>query len=104
MTYKVIQFRADCSGRCGAIESLTASSSAIDLGAQYDLGALIPATIAVAVRNLGPQLQVNDRDQADDLPQRLQLGLTYRVPQVGRVARDTELYVAGDVIDDIDVG
>ena len=104
ITYKVLQFRADCSGSCGAIESLSASSSAVDIGAQYDLGALIPATLGVVVRNLGPQLQVNDRDQADDLPQRLQVGLSYRLPQVERVARDTELLVAGDLIHDIDTG
>lgn len=102
ITYKVLQFRADCTGSCGAIENLSASSSAVDIGAQYDLGALIPATVGVVVRNLGPQLQVNDRDQADDLPQRLQVGLSYRLPQVERVAKDTELLVAGDLIHDID--
>lgn len=102
ITYKVLQFRADCTGACGDIENLSASSSAVDIGAQYDLGAFIPATVGVVVRNLGPQLQVNDRDQADDLPQRLQLGLSYRLPQVERLAKDTELLVAGDLIHDID--
>ena len=104
ITYKVLQFRADCTGSCGDIENLSATSSAVDIGAQYDLGAFIPATVGLVIRNLGPQLQVNDKDQADDLPQRLQVGLSYRLPQVERMAKDTELLVAGDLIHDIDTG
>ena len=101
LTYKVLQFRADCTGSCGSLGELSATSSALDFGAQYDLGALLPATVAVAVRNVGPRLQFNDEDQSDDLPQRLQIGVSYRVPSMERVARDAELLVAGDVIGDI---
>ena len=100
VTYKVVQFRADCSGSCGALGNLSASSTAIDVGAQYDLGALVPASVALAVRNIGPRLQVNDRDQADQLPRRVQLGVTCRVPALARHVADTELRVAGDLIDD----
>lgn len=104
ITYKVLQFRVDCTGSCGPTGNLSASSSALDAGLQYDLGAYFPATIAVAVRNIGPRLQVNDRDQADALPQRLQIGISYRVPSMDRYARDTELRVAGDVIGDVRLG
>ena len=104
LTYKVLQFRADCTGSCGALGSLRASSSAVDAGVQYDLGAYIPATVAIAVRNLGPRLQVNDRDQSDALPQRMQIGVVYRVPGMERYAKETDLMVAGDVIGDVRLG
>ena len=104
LTYKVLQFRADCTGSCGSLGDLSATSSALDFGAQYDLGALLPATVAVAVRNVGPRLQFNDEDQSDDLPQRLQIGVNYRVPAMQRVAPEAELLVAGDVVGDIQLG
>jgi len=104
LTYKVLQFRADCTGACGSLGDLSATSSALDFGAQYDLGALLPATVAVAVRNVGPRLQFNDQDQSDDLPQRLQIGVNYRVPAMQKLSPDAELLVAGDVVGDIQLG
>ena len=104
VTYKIVQFRADCTGSCGTLGNLSASSTALDVGAQYDLGAIVPASIALAVRNVGPRLQVNDRDQADQLPRRVQLGITGRVPAFARRVKDAELLLSGDLIDDARIG
>ncbi|MGQ0714122.1 MAG: PorV/PorQ family protein [Gemmatimonadaceae bacterium] len=96
ITFKIVQFRIDCSSGC---ESQSGSSSALDFGAQYDLGFLAPVSIGVAVRNMGAPLQVNDSEQADPLPARIQIGVMYRVPGVERYAPQTELHLTGDVLD-----
>ena len=101
ITYKVLQFRVDCSGACPPSSAFVATTSALDFGAQFPLGRLAPATLGVAVRNVGPRLQVNDNPQSDPLPTRLQLGAMYRVGIVQRYAKDTELEVTGDLIDQV---
>lgn len=101
ITYKVLQFRVDCSGACPPSSAFAATTSALDFGAQFPLGSLAPATLGVAVRNVGPRLQVNDNPQSDPLPTRLQVGAVYRVGVVGRYAKDTELEVTGDLIDQV---
>src|SRR5215207_9152317 len=65
LSYKVVQFRVDCSGTCPQSASFAATTSALDFGAQFNLGPLAPATIGVALRNVGPRLQVNDNPQSD---------------------------------------
>lgn len=101
ITYKVLQFRVDCSGVCPPSSAFAATTSALDFGAQFPLGRLAPATLGVALRNVGPRLQVNDNPQSDPLPTRLQIGGLYRVNAVARYAKDTELEVTGDVIDQV---
>lgn len=96
ITYKIVQFRIDCSAGCA---SQAGTSSALDFGAQYDLGFVAPVSIGVAVRNMGAPLPVIDSEQADPLPTRIQIGVMYRVPGVARYAPETELHLTGDVLD-----
>src|SRR5919108_752743 len=96
ITYKIVQFRIDCASGC---ESQAGTSSALDFGAQYDLGFVAPVSIGVAVRNMGAPLPVIDSEQADPLPTRIQIGVMYRVPGVERYAPQTELHITGDVLD-----
>jgi len=103
ITYKVLQFRLDCSGLCPAGASFSATTSALDGGVQYDLAPRLPVAFGAAVRNLGPRLQVNDSPQSDPLPARLQVGVLYRIRGVERYARDTEVHVSGDLIDQLHV-
>jgi len=103
ITYKVLQFRVDCTGICPANFEFAATTSALDFGAQYDLGTSAPITVGVSVRNLGPRLQVNDNAQSDPLPGRIQIGALFRVPAVARYVEDTEVHVAGDLIDALHV-
>jgi hypothetical protein len=96
ITFKIVQLRFDCSSGC---DSFSGTSSALDFGAQYDLGFVVPVSIGVAVRNMGAPLPVDDGEQADPLPARIQIGVMYRVPGLERYARDTELQITGDVLD-----
>ena len=95
LTYKVVQRRQDCtSGTCinpddpalGGERS--SSTSAVDFGAQYDLGARNAVHLGAAILNLGPRLQTRDEPQSDPLPTRLAIGGSYDVPRV-------EQYVPG---------
>ncbi len=96
ITFKIVQLRLDCTTGC---PSLSGTTSALDFGAQYDLGFLAPMSVGVAVRNVGAPLQVNDSPQADPLPTRIQIGVLYRVPWMDRYAPETELQLTGDVVD-----
>ncbi|MGQ0538893.1 MAG: PorV/PorQ family protein [Gemmatimonadaceae bacterium] len=97
VTYKVVQFRLDCTGAC---VSLHASTSALDLGAQYDFGGRAPITLGAALRNVGVQLQVNDAEQSDELPTRVEAGLEYRPRLPARYAAQFDLRFAFAVVDD----
>lgn len=101
VTYKIVQFRVDCTGACA---SLHASTSALDVGAQYDLGPRLPITVGAGVRNLGIQLQVNDAEQSDELPTRLEAGVEYRPRVPARYADQVDVRVALDVSDDLTPG
>jgi hypothetical protein len=80
VTYKLIEFRVDCSGVCRGVpgngQGLT---HALDLGGQFSVGPDHALRVGIALRNLGFPLQVNNKDQADPLPTRLVVGAAYRV-------------------------
>jgi hypothetical protein len=96
LTYKLIQFRFDCTGECPDIPG-SPSTTAFDLGGQFDAPSRVPFTIGVALRHLG----VRDRPGAEELPTRLDVGLqgVYRIPE--RLARDARVLVALGAIDDL---
>jgi Type IX secretion system protein PorV len=100
VTYKRLQYRVDCSGECSNVSTFTATSSAVDFGVQYDLPTESPLTIGAAVRNLGTRLQINDREQADPLPTRIEAGAEYKLPFIAALIADTEVRIATDVIAD----
>jgi hypothetical protein len=102
ITYKVVQLRFDCTGACPPSARISATTSALDFGVQYDLHPASPVTIGAAVRNLGLRVQVNDSEQSDPLPTRVQVGATYRLPQIAE-AKDTEIRVSGDLVDRLQV-
>jgi hypothetical protein len=101
VTYKVIQLRLDCSGSCASVQTFAASTSAVDIGMQYEAGPMIPLTFGIAVRNMGLRLQVRDREQADPLPTRIQVGVRYRVQNLEVSMPDTEVHLVGDLIDEL---
>ena len=101
ITYKLIQFRIDCTGPCPDI-SFSATTSALDLGAQFTIKKSIPLIIGVAARNVvGIKLQVNDSPQADKIPKRLQVGMQYRIDVPPKIAPETAVRLAFDVADEI---
>lgn len=100
VTYKLAQFRFDCSGECPSLPTVLASTSAFDLGVQYDLPTRLPVRLGAALRNLGVKLRDADVPAAD-LPARLQLGaaIDYRIPRA--VAENARVSLAADLIDEL---
>ncbi|MDQ3697387.1 MAG: PorV/PorQ family protein [Gemmatimonadota bacterium] len=103
LTFKIVQLRFDCSGVCTGLPVGAASTSAVDAGVQYSIPGTAPIWIGVAVRNMGPRLQVKDNAQADPLPARIQFGATYRVTPLERYTRDVDIRVTADLIDELDL-
>jgi hypothetical protein len=101
VSYKLIQFRVDCSGDCRGFPAGSGTTHALDVGGQFHLGPNGPLRVGVALRNVGFRLQVQNQAQADPLPTRLAVGVLYAVrlrPRDG--AADDErfdLKVAADV-------
>ncbi|MBV9880859.1 MAG: PorV/PorQ family protein [Gemmatirosa sp.] len=102
LTYKYVQKRNDCSGICtrpGELDPLAgvrASTSAVDVGFQYDVGKTSAVHLGAAVRNLGLRLQVRDRAQADPLPTQAVVGGAYDLPHVDRYVPDASLRVLAE--------
>jgi hypothetical protein len=98
MTYKRLQYRVDCSGQCANVTTFTATSSAVDFGFQYDVTASTPVRLGGAVRNIGTKLQVNDSEQADPLPTRIELGASWELPFIAKYVSDIDVRIAADVV------
>jgi hypothetical protein len=102
ISYKILQFRVDCTGPCPSSADFSASSSALDFGAQYRTNSKdLPLVFGVAVRNIGVRLQVKDNPQSDPLPTRLQIGAQYMLAVPASIARDTEVRVELDGLDEL---
>ena len=78
VTYKLVQFRVDCSGDCANVPAAVGTTHAVDVGLRYAPAAL-PIVLGASVRNLGFPLQVQNSAQADPLPTRLSVGVAYEV-------------------------
>lgn len=77
LTYRLYQFRNDCSGFCEQETEGSSATSAVDIGVQLRPLPKRPLRLGIQLRNLGPRLQVKDQPQADELPARLHLGASY---------------------------
>ena len=105
LTYKLVQFRIDCTGPCPDNVTFSATTSALDLGAQFMIRRSVPLIIGVAARNVvGLKLQVNDSPQSDPIPRRLQVGVQYRLAVPPRLAPETAVRFAFDVVDHVRLG
>ncbi len=81
VSYKLVQFRVDCSGDCRDFHAGMGATHALDFGGQFSVGAGPggPLRIGIALRNVGFRLQVQNQAQADPLPTRLAIGALYEV-------------------------
>lgn len=79
VSYKLIQFRVDCSGDCRDFPAGTGATHALDVGGQFRIGPGGPLRLGVALRNVGFRLQVQNQAQADPLPTRLAIGAQYQL-------------------------
>ena len=80
INYKLIQFRHDCSGDCGVFPSIAGTTQAMDVGMQVGVGQTDALRLGAAVQHAGFPLQLENRDQADPLPTRVQVGAAYDLP------------------------
>ena len=85
LTYKLVQFRVDCSGDCSQVPTATGTTNAVDVGLRYDASGWLPAVFGVSLRNLGFPLQVNNKAQADPLPTRVTAGVSVVVVRASAV-------------------
>jgi hypothetical protein len=99
LTYKIIQIRVDCSGQCADVGTLSESSSAADVGAQYHLQAGAPLTLGIAVRNLGGKLNTDGTNARTPLPTQLEIGALYRLRFVDRYVKDLAVLAAASALD-----
>jgi len=105
VSYKLIQFRQDCQGICGALGSVSGTTHAVDVGVQVVMGAGDALRLGVALQHAGFKLQLQNKAQADPLPTRLVVGASYLLPlQAVGVAPGVNARVLLDVQDDWDAG
>ena len=101
VSYKLVQFRVDCSGDCRDFPAGTGATHALDVGGQFRVGAGGPLRVGIALRNIGFRLQVQNQAQADPLPTRLAIGAQYDVhfrPPAGAALNQAfDLKLAADV-------
>jgi len=101
VSYKLIQFRVDCSGDCRDFPAGTGATHALDFGGQVRVGPGGPVRVGIALRNVGFRLQVQNQAQADPLPTRLAIGAMYELrlrPGTGRALNQAfDLKLAADV-------
>ena len=105
LTYKVVQLRFDCSGPCPPSASYTATTSALDFGFRAELPMRRPTVVGLALRNVGLPFQVNDSQQADPLPTRIQLGIAHTIPvrTTPTKAGAVTALVAADVLETLEL-
>ncbi len=98
LTYKLVQFRVDCSGDCTDVPSTVATTHAADVGMRIAIPSL-PVIVGVSLRNVGFRLQVENSAQADPLPTRLAVGVACVVvpPASSRALDRLDLRVLADV-------
>ena len=101
LSYKLVQWRLDCTGPCPGETGILSSTSALDAGAQFSLDPVLPVKIGASVRNVGLRVQVHDEQQADPLPSRLQAGMEWRVNAMRAIADGAELLVSADMVSDM---
>jgi hypothetical protein len=100
VNYKLIEFRVDCSGDCREFPNGDGVTHGLDVGGQVTVGTEGALRVGFAIRNIGFKLQVNNRDQADDLPAQVVVGALYRLPlpgQPGSPSERLDVKVAADV-------
>src|SRR3989449_7577161 len=79
VSYKLVEFRVDCSGDCRQVPAGRGVTHALDIGGQFTVGPRGALRDGAAGRNVGVHRQANNRDQADPLPARVVVGAIYPV-------------------------
>lgn len=86
VNFKAVQFRFACKGLCPDAGT-TATTYAVDVGAQFTPDPESRLRLGAMVAHLGPRLQVLNAEQADPLPARVRVAAAYDIVGV-LVARE----------------
>jgi hypothetical protein len=96
VSYKLYQFRQDCSGFCG-VPGFAATTHALDLGVQYHPRLWPALQLGAAVTHFGLPLQVINAEQADPMPTRIRAGAAYELLHHVSADSTTFLWASADV-------
>lgn len=97
-SYKLFQFREDCSGFCGS-ETFAATTHMLDLGVQVRPPGLRHLILGASLMHPGFPLQVVNADQASPTPSRIRIGAAYEVLHHFHADSTASLWLMGDVVD-----
>ena len=98
LTYKLVQFRVDCTGDCTDVPTATGTTNAVDIGIRFVSSASgAPVMVGVSLKNLGFKLQVNNRAQADPLPTRIVVGVSAMLVRPAAGEQGLDARVLADV-------
>ncbi|MEO6525535.1 MAG: hypothetical protein ABIP93_02810 [Gemmatimonadaceae bacterium] len=100
VTYRLYQLRSDCSGFCELTPLGTSTTSAVDVGVQIRPFPKRPLRVGIALRNAGLSLQVKDKPQADALPTRVHLGMSYD-PTFVQLASEVKLSATAELVSSV---
>ncbi len=98
LNYKVVQFRIDCTGDCGTVQTFSASSQAADAGVQYSISPGSPLALGLVIRNFGGKVKSSGADKGDDLPTRTEAGFIYHVAILDKYLKETEVRGAASLV------
>lgn len=95
---KLVQFRFTCRGQC-MDAGVTATTVAVDVGAQLAGLAGLPLTLGAMVAHAGSRFRILDEGEADPLPTRLRLAAAYEVLDHFIDSDDLSLSVTAEIDD-----
>ena len=96
ISYKLFQFRQDCSNVCGA-NPFSATTHGIDAGVQFHPRVWPALQLGVAVVHLGFPLQVVNAEQASPMPARVRAGAAYEVMHHFTADTSTTIWASADI-------
>lgn len=96
LSYKIYQFREDCSGFCGG-QSGASTTTALDAGLRYAPSRLPALRLGVSVTDLGFKLQVHNSAQASSPPARLHVGGAFQALSLTQVDTAFALWISAAV-------
>jgi hypothetical protein len=98
LTYKLFQFKQECTGACG-VGGFSATTHLVDAGVQYSPPRIPALEVGGSILHVGFPLQVVNAEQASSTPARVRLGAAYEVLHHWRPDSPFELRLALDVED-----
>jgi hypothetical protein len=98
ISYKLYQFRIDCSGFCGSGVELSATTHGVDAGLQTRPSPDLPLLLGFSLTHAGFAAQFKNAAQADRMPAGARLAAAYEVMHHFRPDSLVQLWVSTDLV------